>query len=217
MVYEPFSKHYILHHIHTPYTHTKHCLDRDKLSCILHNMNTEQVLTRLHIDHTCRIKAVQEVRSLIETSANPLAAAKVMFTNLTAPDTEFTFTDANDARLTVACLVESAIKLGEHYDPDSALKRAAEWIVAHKVKHPYCFVKSDSTVVTETQLQHGVNVQVKVDGKLKKGSKQILAKAIFDKDPTISNSEMIKLFVKELDMSEAGSRTYVYNLRKAAK
>lgn len=178
-------------------------------------MNTEQVLTRLHIDPFSRAKAVQDVRQLIEGSANPLAAAKVIFTNLTTPDTEFNFTDANEARLTVALLVENAIKLGEQYDPTDALKRAAEWIVNHKLNNPWSFVKPETTIVTETQTQHGVNVEVKLDGKLKKGSKQILAKALFDTNPTLNNAELIKLFVKELDMSEAGARTYVYNCRKA--
>lgn len=180
-------------------------------------MNAEQVLTRLHIDHECRIKAVQEVRQLIEGSANPLAAAKVLFSNLAAPEAEFNFTDANEARLTVAFLVENAITLGDQYDPTDALKRAAEWIVNHKQNNPWCFVKPEGTVTTETQHQHGVNVEVKTDGKLKKGSKQILAKALFEQNSTMTNAELIKMFAKELDMSEAGARTYVYNCRKASK
>src|SRR5277367_5066476 len=134
-------------------------------------MNTEQVLIRLKIDPTCRIKAVQEVREIIESSPNPLGAAKILFTNLTAPNTEFNFTDANEARLTVAVLVETAIKLGEQYDPNDALKHAAEWIVQHRETNPWCFVKPEGSVVTETQQQHGVNVEVKTDGKLKKGAK----------------------------------------------
>lgn len=179
-------------------------------------MNTEQVLTRLHIDPECRIKAVQEVRQLIEGSTNPLAAAKVLFSNLAPPDEEFKFQDANDARLTVAFLVENAIRLGEQYDPEDALKRAAVWLINHKEKNPWSFIKPDTGISTETVSHSGVLVEVKADGKMKKGSKQILAKALFDSNPTSNNAELIKLFVKELDMSEAGARTYVYNCRKAA-
>lgn len=180
-------------------------------------MNTEQVLIRLNIDPYSRIKAVQEVREIIEGSPNPLGAAKVIFDNLAAPNTQFAFTDANEARLTVAFLVENAIKLGDQYDPEDALKRAAEWIVEHKQNSPWCFFKPETTVATETQMQHGVSVEVKTDGKLKKGSKQILAKALYEKNSTLDNAALIKLFSKELDMSEAGARTYVYNCRKAAK
>lgn len=182
-------------------------------------MNTEQVLTRLKLDPISPNTAVQQVRVQIEGSPNPLGAARILFSNFTAPDEEFNFTDANEARLVVAFLVENAIKLGEQYDPNDALKRAAKWLVNHKMERPWSFAKAETSVSvsTETQLREGVNIEVKADGKLKKGSKQILAKALFDKDPSLSNADMIKLFVKELNMSEAGARTYVYNCRKGAK
>lgn len=180
-------------------------------------MNTEQVLVRLNLDFNSPNTAVQQVRAQIEGSPNPLGAAKVLFSNFAAPDAEFNFTDANEARLTVAFLVENAIKLGEQYDPTDALKRAAVWLVNHRQERPWCFAKPETTVSTETQNREGVNVEVKADGNLKKGGKQILAKAIFEKDPSLSNADMIKLFVKELNMSEAGARTYVYNCRKAVK
>ncbi len=180
-------------------------------------MNTEQVLTRLKLDPGSRALAVQQVREQIENSPNPLSAAKVLFDNFVASNTDFTFTDANEARMTVAFLVDNAIQLGERYDPTDALKRAAEWIVHQRVENPYFFYKPEGTVATETVQQHGVAVEVKTDGKLKKGSKQILAKALYDKDPALDNKTMIQLFMKELNMSEAGARTYVYNCRKAAK
>src|SRR5271170_6533079 len=152
---------------------------------ILQAMNTEQVLTRLNIDPECRIKAVQEVRQIIEGSDNPLGAAKVLFTNLAPPDEEFNFTDANDARLTVAKLVEDAITLGEQYDPTDALKRAAVWLVNHKANNPWSFVKPETGIQTETVRHSGVLVEVKADGKMKKGSKQVLAKALFESNPTL--------------------------------
>ena len=179
-------------------------------------MNTEQVLTRLKIDHTCRLTAVQQVRELIEGAADPLATAKGIFLNLTA-DADFTFTDPNEARMTVAYLVENAITLGEQYDPVDALKRAAERIAKNREENPWFFSKPEATVATETQQRAGVSVEIKQDGKLKKGSKQILAAALYEKHSALTNKDLIRLFEKELDMSEAGARTYVYNLRKAAK
>lgn len=180
-------------------------------------MNTEQVLTRLDIDHTSRAMAVQKVRQLIEGSTQPLAAARVLFGNLAAPDAEFKFTDPNEARLTVAFLVDDAIKLGEQYDPNDALKRAAEWIINHRANNPWAFWKPEGTVETTTEERAGVQVEVKTDGKIKKGGKQIMAQALYSANPTLDNAALIKLFQKELDMSEAGARTYVYNLRKANK
>jgi len=181
-------------------------------------MDIKEVLTRLNFDQTQGpSKVVQQVRDQIEGSVNPLSAAKILFSNFTAPDTEFNFTDANEARLVVALLIVDAMRLRENYDPQSALTRAGEWIANHKANNPWSFIKPESGVATETEHREGVNVEVKADGKLKKGSKQILAKALFDKDPTLKNADMIKLFVKELNMTEAGARTYVYNCRKAAK
>lgn len=177
-------------------------------------MDIKHVLTRLNIDTDSDAKAVQDVRALVEGSENPLGAAKVLFTNLADPDTDFNFTDSNEARLTVACMVVDALKFGDQYDANAALKRAAEWIVRHREKNPWCFAKPEVST-TETQERGGVHVEVKTDGSLKKGSKQILAKALFESNPTLNNAELIKLFVKELDMSEAGARTYVYNCRKA--
>lgn len=178
-------------------------------------MNTEQTLTRLNIDPFSAIKAVQEVRNLIEGSENPLGAAKVLFTNLVNPDDEFKFTDPTEARMTVASLVVDAIKFGEQYDPNDSLKRAALWIVRQRAENPWFFVKPEGSSNTETQSRGGVNVEVKTDGSLKKGSKQILAKALFDKNPMLNNAQLIDLFAKELDMSVAGARTYVYNCRKS--
>jgi hypothetical protein len=181
-------------------------------------MNTDEVLKRLNLDSPLgESKVVQNIREQIEGSPNPLSAAKVLFSNFTLPEQEFNFTDANEARLTIVCLVVDAMKLGEQYDPTEALKRSVEWIANHKEKNPWSFIKPESGIETETVHREGVNVEVKTDGKLKKGSKQILAKAIFEKDPSLSNKDMIKLFVKELNMTEAGARTYVYNCRKDAK
>lgn len=180
-------------------------------------MNTEQVLIRLNIDPECRIKAVQEVRNIIEGSSNPLAAAKILFSNLAPPDEEFKFTDANDARLTVAKLVETAILLGEKYDPQDALIRVAAWLVNHKEKNPWSFLKSETTVSSETQHREGVNVEIKADGSFKKGSKQILAQVLYEKHKALSNQEIIAIFMKELDMSKPGATTYLYNAKKAAK
>lgn len=180
-------------------------------------LNTEQVLIRLNIDPQSVIRAVQQVRQLIEGSKNPLGAAKAMFDNLTR-DTPFTYTDANEARMIVARLVQDAIKLGEQYDPDDALRRAAQWIANYRVTDPWAFAKPDnSTVITETVTRHDVAVEVKEDGKLKKGGKQMLAQALYAKNPGLDNKALIQLFMKELDMSEAGARTYVYNCKKAAK
>jgi hypothetical protein len=183
-------------------------------------MNTEQILTHLRIDTESVPTAVQQVRMLVEGSPDPLGAARLLFQQLTLPDTEFKFSDANDARLIVAHLVQAAIRLGESYHPDDALLAATRWLAKYKIDNPWAFVKSETsstTIVTTTQTRDGVSVEVKSDGSLKKGAKQILALALYEKNKHLTNAQLVELFTKELKMSLAGARTYVYNCKKANK
>lgn len=178
-------------------------------------MNIQTVLTRLNIDTLSAAMAVQDVRELVESSADPLNTAQQIINNLVP--TVVAFSDPIEARMTAQFLVDSALKLGDKYDPTDALKKAADRIAYHREHNPWFFYKKDhSTVATTTEIKSGVAVEVKADGALKKGSKQILAKALYEQNKTMSNKELVQLFMKELGMSEAGSRTYVYNVKKAS-
>ena len=174
-------------------------------------MNTETVLTRLKIDHESRTVAVQQVREMCEASDNPIAVAEHILKNLTA-GVEFELTDANEARMLAAHLVQDAITLGEQYDPTDALARAAAKIAARRKSDPWLFAK-DAPVVPELDAS-GTKVVLEGDAKLKKGMKQVLAAKLYETNAHLENKDLIKLFEKELDMSTAGARTYVYSLRK---
>lgn len=176
-------------------------------------ISVEHVLDRLHIDSTSRCGAVQDVRTLIESAPDPIAAAKSIIMNLS--DVDFDTNDAIVARMTAQRLVDEAIVLGEKYDCEAALKKAAEKIAEARIKTPWVFATSTgSSVASTTETREGVNVEVKADGKMKKGGKQILAKALYEKHKALSNKEILAIFMKELDMSEAGARTYFYNAKK---
>lgn len=174
-------------------------------------MNTDTVLTRLNLDPNSRTVAVQQVREMCEKSSNPIGVAEHILKNLTAGVT-FNLTDANEARMLAAHLVQDAIILGDRYDPTEALQKAALKIAKRKLSDPWLFVKDEAT-----EERQGVQVEVKPDGKLKKGSKQILAAQLYEKHKGLDNKALVALFEKELDMSTAGARTYVYNCRKASK
>lgn len=174
-------------------------------------MNTDTVLTRLKIDPTSRVVAVQQVREMCEASANPIGVAEHILKNLTA-GVQFNLTDADEARRLAAYLVADAITLGDAYDPTDALARAAIKIAKLRINDPWLFAKD-----APTEERAGVQVEVKANGKLKKGAKQVLAAQLFEQHSALPNKDLIKLFEKELDMSQAGARTYVYGLRKGAK
>lgn len=179
-------------------------------------LNVNHVLERLHIATDSRLRAVQDVRILIEESATPIATAKQIIDNLSI--TPFETKDETEARMVAQRLVDEAIILGEHYDPEKALEKAALKIAQARLETPWVFVKDGtSTVVSTTTTVEGVNVEVKEDGKLKKGSKQILAAALYEKHKALSNQQIIAIFMKELDMSKPGATTYLYNAKKAAK
>lgn len=177
-------------------------------------MNAEPILESFNIDAKSAITAVTQVRAMIEGSNNPLSAARALFVSLVNVDNEFNFVDPIEARMTVASLVVDAIQLGEKYEPNTAIKRAAEWIVRQKAENPWFFTKPEGSDDSVTEDRGGVKVEVKADGSLKKGSKMVLAKALFEQNPTLNNAQLIDLFEKELDMSTAGARTYAYNVRK---
>ncbi len=177
-------------------------------------LNVEHVLTRLHIDPTSRLGAIQDVRVLIENSENPINVAKTIITNLSNVD--FQTNDPIEARMTAQRLVADAILLGDRYDPESALERAAKKIAEQRVSDPWFFFKNQgTTVVTTTETREGVNVEIKTDGKIKKGGKQVMAAALYEKHKALSNKEIIEIFMKELDMSKPGATTYLYNCKKA--
>jgi hypothetical protein len=178
-------------------------------------LNVSQVLTRLNINADSRCAAVQDVRHLIESSENPIGAAKAIIHNLI--NTDFVCNDPIVARMTAQRLVDEAIILGDRYDPEQALLKAAEKIAQARIDSPWSFYReSFSTVETKTEQREGVSVEVKTDGSFKKGSKQILAKALYEKHKALSNAEIITIFMKELDMSKPGATTYLYNAKKGA-
>lgn len=178
-------------------------------------LNVSTVLDRLHIDSTSRCGAVQDVRHLIESSENPLAAARSIINNLVIE--EVFIDDPIEARMIAQRLVDEALVLGDRYDPEKALEKAAAKIAQARIDSPWIFwTPSFSTVDSKTEQREGVAVEIKTDGSFKKGSKQILAAALYEKHKTLSNQEIIAIFMKELDMSKPGATTYFYTQKAKA-
>lgn len=179
-------------------------------------LQVEQVLNRLNIRTGSRNWAVQDVREIVEASPNPIGAAVVIISNLGVM--EYTTTDATEARMMAQRLVDEALIIGDKFDPDQALRRAAEKIAQHRIESPWYFTKpTTSTVVTTTETVEGVQVEIKTDGTMKKGGKTILAAALYEKHKALSNQEIIAIFMTELDMGKSGATTYLYNCKKAAQ
>jgi len=179
-------------------------------------LNVQTVLDRLKIDSTSLVGAIQDISTLIESSDNPISTARSIITNVA--DIEFNTNDPIEARMIAQRLVQDALLLGEKYDPTMSLERAAKKIAEQRVTNPWFFFKNQgTTVVSTTETREGVNVEIKTDGKIKKGGKQVMAAALYEKHKALSNQEIITIFMKELDMSKPGATTYLYNAKKAVK
>jgi hypothetical protein len=59
-----------------------------------------------------------------------------------------------------------------------------------------------------------IQLDTKPGAKAPKGVKAAGAKAIYDANPGLSTKEYIAMFVAQLNMSTAGARTYLYNIKK---
>lgn len=179
-------------------------------------MKTLEVLKQFKLDTTSVVKAVQEVRVLVEESNDPTGAAHEIIKCFTVEPAKTN--DPIEARIMAQYLVQQAIQRGESYDPIGMYEAAQERVAQMYREWPHAFTgdaPSYAPVYTKKEVE-GIQVQVHDSGKLKKGGKQIIAKALYDKNLGKSNAELITIFMKELDMSKAGATTYLYNQKKAA-
>lgn len=180
-------------------------------------MNVNSVLTQLKINATSHLYAVQDVREIVEASADPIGAARTIINSLTLVG-DHTISDAVAARMTAQYLVQDAIVLGSKYDPQESLAKAAAKIAGFRISDPYFF--SRGVVVSEAPVvktEGSVQVAVKADGKIKKGGKKVLAQELYAKHKSLDNKSIVEIFMKALDMSKAGATTYLNNCKKAAK
>lgn len=179
-------------------------------------MNTVEVLKQFNIDSTSVAKAVHEVRELVEGSNDPASTAHEIIKYFTVEPVKTI--DPIEARIMAQYLVQQALQRGESYDPIGMLEKAQERVALMMIRWPHAFTAdapSYAPVYTKKEVE-GVVVQMKDDGKLKKGGKQVIAQVLYEKNAGKSNGELIAIFMKELDMSKAGATTYVYNCKKAA-
>ena len=192
-------------------------------------------LNHLGIDSTCLTHAVQQVREHIEQVAenkrfeqtNHLLE-KVLGVQLHVPDiNNRPVGDDYDYMLTIAQAVVEALIKNECVIDDvdqilAAAKLRADKFITNP-RHHWMFAKTSAVVSVGQQAQVSADVEVKVavkaDGSIKKGGKEILASALYEKfvmkaEVPVDNQGFIAILMKELGMSKAGATTYAYNMKK---
>lgn len=192
-------------------------------------------LQHMNISDTCLTAAVQDVREFIEADGeskyfertNKLLSEILGMTIGRADVDGQPVGDDHSYMLAIAqAVIEYAIKHDCVIDePELAIVYAKQR--AHKFitnpAHSWMFAKPQSVEVVGEQRQVSADVDVKVavtsEGKIKKGGKEVLAIALYEKHvlnaaTPVDNQGFIAILMKELGMTKAGATTYNYNMKK---
>lgn len=125
-------------------------------------------------------------------------------------------------------VAEAVVKArGEPIDPDAVLAGATMRVerLLNSPRHQWLFAKatvqSTTGPVQTAAVISDVDVKVAVngDGTIKKGGREVLAKALYQKrvidaGVPVTNQEYIKMLCDELGMTKAGATTYAWNIDK---
>lgn len=188
-------------------------------------INTQLVFERLDLGAS-RFAAVQAVRTVVESDANPQEKAQELIFQIIG--IKATYDNPDRARLVAQAVVDEAWKAEHKIDNEQELLHICEVRIEKFMTDPKnaChFVKPvmyQAVATTSQQVTTLVEtkVEVKADGKMKKGGKETLAQELYKKfvlevkpEDALDNQGFIKLLIKELDMSKAGATTYAYNCK----
>jgi hypothetical protein len=190
-------------------------------------IETKHAFERLGLDPSCAARVVQQVSGTIGDSADPIAAAKKMLHDLLG--VSFDFKDARSARLIVARAAEMMVRADHKVDDIDMLLKAAGDHIANFLsdpKHAWMWAEAETTsfgapVAEKKAFVEGIEmkVDVKADGSIKKGGKQVLVaemykKNVLEAETPMTNQQFIALVMKELKMTKSGATTYAYNVKK---
>lgn len=187
-------------------------------------MNAKPVLLHMGLTVTSPSRIVEDIRDMIELAPNPLKKANQLIADMT--DLPALYTDIVLARHVAQYVAQIAVS-HESFDAEATImvaEKHSEQIIA---KMPWAFVTEEPTTgqpghVVAVVAGVDLKVEVKADGKIKKGGKGPLAAELYkihvlNATAPLSNQDFIKVLMKELDMSKAGATTYRYNLAKQFK
>ena len=178
-------------------------------------------LTQMDFDTTSITRMVQQIRDSITNASNPVDKAQRLVRALTSidvklPDVE---TAIPFTQYVAKAAIEEAEELKDHQPLiDRAFERVSELFKKHPWSAPKVASQTNGPVVSVCE-GIDVKVEVKADGKIKKGGKQILAAELYKKhvietENPVDNQGFIKILMAELGMTKAGAITYAYNCKK---
>ena len=181
-------------------------------------INVSKTLEHMNIPTHSVSRAITSVRGRLDRAGEVIGAQKFIKELL---DVDVKFTSTDQARIAAFNVVQDAIRNeGVITDAEdfvsTAISKANKFV--NNPDHAWLFVKpgayESSAVVTEAVVD-GISTQVEVraDGKIKKGGKKILAVELYNREASkgeVHAPDFVKILMKELGMSIAGARTYAH-------
>lgn len=160
-------------------------------------------------------RAVQQTREHLSSSANPIKDADNVVFDLTATHSPFQNND-EAAIMYAQYVVEGHIK--KRVDVTGYAKQK---VTEHMEKNAKFFQGvtkvGASTVPTTPKMIENVRVEIKANGKIKKGGKQDIAEHLYKTEVVangMSNANFVKLLQEKANMTLFGARTYAHNMKK---
>ena len=178
-------------------------------------------LTQMDFDTTSITRMVQQIRDCITNASNPVDKAQRLVRAITSIDVKLP--DVETAIPFTQYVAKAAIEEAEELkDHQPLIDRAFEHVSELFKKHPWSAPRAEDQTASGPVVAVcdgiDVKVEVKADGSLKKGAKQILADELYKKhmlvDVPLTNQQFIAILMTELKMTKAGSTTYAYNCKK---
>ena len=179
----------------------------------------QKILNDMEFNTESVVQMVQQIRTHISESADPIAKAKRLIFAIT--DIDVKIPDVETA-VPLAQFVAKASLEEEVCDFPNIIERAFSYVSELFKKHPWSAPKvASQTNGPVVAVVEGIDtkVEIKADGKIKKGGKQILAVELYKKhvvetENPVDNQGFIKILMAELGMTKAGATTYAYNCKK---
>jgi hypothetical protein len=179
----------------------------------------QKILNDMEFNTESIVQMVQQIRTHISESADPIAKAKRLIFAIT--DIDVKIPDVETAVPLAQFVAKASLEEEVCVFPD-IIERAFSYVSELFKKHPWSAPKvASQTSGPVVSVCEGIEtkVEIKADGKIKKGGKQILAVELYKKhvvetENPVDNQGFIAILMKELGMTKAGATTYAYNCKK---
>lgn len=127
----------------------------------------------------------------------------------------FTENPRHEVELLIRYGIQNLVK--GSIDPAHAATMSVADVARFVKNNAFCMAGGTGTI--QSTMTAAKDTTPKIDPKTgkakpKKGDKQRRAVDLYETNKTKPNSEIVAVFMKELDMSKAGATTYVYNCKK---